>query len=135
MISKYFRIEELVDKKTYEIRGEKAWELFSSDFITMIDTFKEMFPKGTITINNWLWGGNRQWSGLRTPDSPYYSPYSMHPLANGADMVFSAYSSEEVRATVKAKPVIFSMVRGLEDDVSWVHADTRNRDDLLIFKV
>ena len=33
---------------------------------------------GSVTINNWWNGGNRNWSGIRTPDSPVYSQTSQH---------------------------------------------------------
>jgi len=133
MKSRYFRIEELVDKATYSARGDRAWELLNPNLILFIDLIKEKFPEGTITINNWLWGGDRQWSGLRTPNSPWYSTYSQHSFGNAVDMLLSAYPSEEVRKYIHSNLHEFPMLKGLEKDVTWVHADVRNRIDLLEF--
>ena len=97
MKSKHFKIQELVPEHIYKARGEKSWELLDEKLLKIIDTLKEQFPKGSITINNWLWGGNRNWSGLRTPDSPDYSETSQHTFGRAADMKFSNYDEADVR--------------------------------------
>ena len=72
MKSKYFKIFELVPLHIYKIYGEGAWKFIDPRLIEMIDLIKEHFNKGTMAINNYRWGGDRNWSGLRTPKSPYY---------------------------------------------------------------
>ena len=133
MKSKYFIIEELVDRETFKKRGQKAWELIDPILIKMIDSIKEEFPKGTITINNWKWGGDREWSGLRTIKSSYYSSYSMHTFGKAVDMIFSDYTAEEVRNIIKTKKTSFDMIKGLESGISWLHIDIRNREEMLVF--
>ena len=134
MISKYFKVQELVPEHIYLARGEKAWELIDDRVISTIDTLKERFPKGTMTINNWLWGGDREWSGLRTSDSPYYSWTSQHSFGRAIDAVFSAYEVEEVRQDIIDNPEVYPYIKGLELEVSWLHIDTRNCDKLKVFK-
>lgn len=134
MISKHFKIYELVDKETYKIRGERAWELISPLLIESIDKIKERFPKGTMTINNWYWKGNRSWSGIRTKESSYYSAYSQHTFGNAIDAVFSEYSAEEVRKDIINNPDIYPHIKGIETDISWLHIDVRNRETVSIFK-
>lgn len=134
MISKHFKIYELVDKDTYTSRGEKAWELISPELIETIDTIKERFPKGSMTINNWKWNGDRNWSGLRNPSSPWFSKYSQHSLGCAIDAIFSEYSADEVRKDIIDNPDIYPHVKGIETDISWLHVDTRNRDTVAIFK-
>ena len=133
MTSKYFKIQELVSEEIYNKRGEKAWELINPKIIKTIDTIKERFPKGTCTVNNWLWNGTRNESGLRTSESKYYSPTSQHSLGNAIDFVMSAYTTEEVRQDVINNPSIYPYVRGIEMGVSWCHLDVRNRDTILLF--
>ena len=132
--SKYFKIQELVPKEMYERYKDKCWDFLDPRLIESIDIIKERFNKGTIQINNWLWNGNRNWSGIRTPDSPYYSPSSMHSWGRAVDMIFSDYDPNEVRQDIIDNPEIYAHIKGLELDISWVHIDTRSRKDLLTFK-
>jgi hypothetical protein len=135
MISKYFVIEELVDKATYEARCQLAWELIDPRLITFIDKLKAKFPNGTCTVNNWKWGGDRQWSGLRTPESPYYSKYSQHTFGRAIDCIFSDYTTKEVREYIIKYQEDFPEVKGVEI-AGWCHFDLRNTvdDKLKVFK-
>ena len=95
-----------------------------------------MFPEGTIIINNWLWDGDREWSGLRTPKSSYYSTYSQHTYGRAFDLVFSDYTAEEVREYILANQILFPHINRLEDDVSWLHFDLANtgEEEIQTFK-
>ena len=134
MKSKHFKIHELVPRKMYEKYGEKAWRYVDVRLIETIDKLKEHFNLGTMTINNYYWGGSREWSGIRTPDSPNYSYGSQHSYANAFDVVFSHYSAEEVRHYIINNRDLFPHINGLELGVSWVHLDVRNEDNLVTFK-
>jgi len=133
MKSKYFKIYELVPEHIYNKFGENAWRFIDEKLIITIDALKENFPNGTITINNWKWGGDRNWSGLRTPESPYYSQTSIHSLGKAVDMIFSDYSSDEVRTYIKNNLDVFYLIRGIEENISWVHIDFRNEDSIQFF--
>lgn len=135
MKSKYFEIHELVPRKMYNRYGDKAWRYVDVRLIQSIDKLKEHFNLGTITINNYHWKGSRQWSGIRTPESPNYSYGSQHSYANALDMVFSDYSAEEVRHYIINNRDLFPYINGLELNISWVHIDIRNEDELVTFSV
>jgi hypothetical protein len=125
--AEYFAIHELVPPATYKARGEKAWQLIDPKLIFLIDELRETF--GSATINNYEWGGDRQWSGLRTKDSPYYSAYSQHTFGRAVDMLFKEHTADEVRqAIVKAPDKWLGICPSitLEDGVSWLHIDVRN---------
>ena len=83
-----------------------------------------------MTVNNYYWGKNREWSGLRTSDSPYYSAFSQHTFGRAADCLFSGISAEEVRQDILANPQDndFKLIGSLELGVSWLHFDVRNCD-------
>lgn len=135
MKSKYFEIHELVPKKMFERYGVKAWRYVDSGLIEAIDRLKEHFNLGTMTINNYYWNGDREWSGIRTPDSPHFSYGSQHSFANAFDIVFSDYSAEEVRSYIIDNQHLFKSIKGIELNVSWVHIDVRNEKDLVLFSV
>lgn len=90
-----------------------------------------------MTINNWMWEGGYEWSGLRTPDSPYYSPFSQHTFGRAVDFGLDGMSAQEVRNDLVlnwySEGEEYSIT--LEDGVSWVHIDVRNDyDHVNIFK-
>ena len=134
MKSKYFKIFELVPEHIYKKYGEGAWKFIDPRLIEMIDLIKEHFNKGTMTINNYYWKGNRYWSGLRTPESPYYRETSQHSFGRAIDAVFSAYNTNEVREFIKNNIDHFKYIKGIEDNVSWLHIDVRNEDNLKVFR-
>ena len=136
MVSKYFKIHELVPKKMFEKYGESAWRYVDRGMIQDIDHLKEVFPKGTMTINSYHWNGDREWSGIRTPESPYYSYGSQHSYANAFDAVFSDYEAEVVRMYILNNQDEFVWITRLEYGVSWIHADGANtpHDEITTFK-
>lgn len=125
---KHFKIHELVPPQVYKDRGEKAWELLDIRMLKTIDRLRDCY--GSMTINNYFWGGDREWSGLRTPDSPYYSKYSQHTFGRACDCLFKDVSSEQVRQDLLNNPYTFEYIgeyiESLELGVSWLHFDVRN---------
>jgi len=133
MKSKSFKIHEFVPKHIFDKFGEKAWRFINPKLIKTFDTIKERFPNGSVTINNYYWGGNRHWSGLRTPTSPHYSETSIHSLGGAGDAVFSDYTAEEVRQDIIDNPEVYPYVKGIEMEISWLHVDVRNEDEISLF--
>jgi len=121
---KHFAIHELVPPQVYEERGELAWELLDDRMLKAADNCRARF--GKMTINNYFWGGKREWSGLRTPDSPFYSKYSQHTFGRAFDAIFANVSSEHVRKEILTHPQLFPYLNSIELNVSWLHGDTRN---------
>lgn len=125
----HFNIKELVDEKTYSARGEKAWALLDDRALKTLDILRDKF--GSITVNDWSWGGPNQWRGLRTPDSKYYSTYSQHVHGKAFDCIFKEHTAEEVRTYIKEHRDEFPLITSMEDNVSWLHFDVRNSEFLL----
>jgi hypothetical protein len=132
-ICKYFKIHELVPRQTYKVRGERAWELIDDRLLITLDSLREKF--GSITINNYEWNGHRQWSGLRTPGSPYYSQYSQHSFGRAADCIFNETSTDIVRNDIIENPDddCYKLINAIELKVSWLHIDIRNTDRIKKF--
>jgi hypothetical protein len=120
----YFKIQELVPPAVYADQGERAWRLIDSGLVYMLNRLREAY--GPITINNWHIGGPREWSGLRTPDSPYYSVGSYHSCGQAADGLFSKVDIGHVRNRILELDE-YPLVGGIELDVSWLHVDVRQR--------
>ncbi len=123
---KHFSIHELVPPNVFNQRQEKAWELLDERLLISLDKLRERY--GLITVNNYYWGKDREWSGLRTSDSPYYSPFSQHTFGRAADCLFSNISTEDVLQELLANPTDpdFEFIGSVELGVSWLHFDVRN---------
>lgn len=129
----YFKIHELVPPKVYEQRGEKAWELMDDRILRTADLLREEF--GAAIINNYKHGGDREWSGLRTSDSPWFSPYSQHSFGRAIDIIFKDVGADEVRQYILDNPKYFLLryINAIELGTSWLHLDCRNTDRIKTF--
>lgn len=129
----HFVIQELVPPKVYEARGEKAWQLLDERLLITLDRLRKRY--GPMTVNNWHWGKDREWSGLRTPDSPYYSAYSQHSFGRAADCLFKNTTAEAVRQDILNHPEDedFALIGSVELDVGWLHFDVRNCDRVMAY--
>lgn len=126
-VARHFRIEELVDRATFEKFGEQAWQFFNPALLFSLDGVRDYFGK-PITVNNWKDGGPFQWRGLRSKACDIGAEYSIHGFGGAADYDVKSVPAEEVRqAIIKNKNYkLFRLINCLETDVPWVHMDTRN---------
>lgn len=133
-IPKFFELYEFLPKdfynKWYPISGNRLWQLLDIKLLVTCDRLRRRY--GKVEINNWYWkkDGQRynQWSGLRTPDSPYGTALSQHRFGRAGDLKFYNVTAEEIRDDIKTNPFHedFIYITGLEERVSWLHIDFRN---------
>ncbi len=122
---KHFKAHELVPQKIYSRYGEKSFQFLDDRLLMTLDFIREMF--GETTINNYHWDGNREWSGLRTSDSPYYSSTSQHTFGRAADCIFNEPDVFDIQEYILTHQKNFPFIRGIETEVSWLHIDVGNR--------
>mgnify|MGYP000140665960 CR=1 FL=1 len=130
----HFAIHEFVPPAVYKDRGERAWSLMDQRVLITADRLRKRY--GAMTVNNWKWGGDRQWSGLRTPQSPYYRQFSQHSFGRAIDAIFNDVTAEEVRQDILANPEHkdFELIMSIEAEVSWLHFDVRNCKRIQVFQ-
>jgi uncharacterized protein YcbK (DUF882 family) len=137
----HFTIKEFVDPETYKVRGEQSIALIDWRMLWTMDMIREYFNK-PITINNWHINGNREWSGIRYSNSPYYSQYSQHSYGRAIDFLVQDIESSEVRKTIinNVNEEAFKYITTVEDfeGMEWIHIDcrvlTNNQSRYLIVK-
>lgn len=145
MKSKYFKIQELVSKQTYEKYGEKSWMFLDERLILTLDALREYF-NAPITVNNWLWGGNLQQRGLRTncdeivknktlKNSLYVS---QHCLGKAVDFNVKNHTVKDVYKVILENPKAFPYIKRIENinkTPTWVHIDIANteNENIIIF--
>lgn len=133
---KYFKAYELVDMKTYKILGEESLMLFDRNLLEAVDIFREIF--GKTIINDWKFGGEYQWSGLRTKDCNIGAEYSLHRFGKAVDLHHDRIDDIKFRLINiildKEKPMLLEelflkRINAIEKNtIGWLHVDTRNLD-------
>jgi hypothetical protein len=138
---KHFILEEFIDKETFENIPEwKLWFAMDERILRIADILREDLGV-SVNINNWKWGRNRQWAGIRPYGTKYYSQWSQHSYGRALDMLFKGIPSVEVRKRIKelmeqgkfkgiTKSITCEETAKYRDHktspLSWVHLDVRN---------
>jgi len=144
---KHFNIRELVPRHIYNLRGEEAWGLLDYTALKTLEWLRENL--GACTVNNWNSGGRKEQSGLRTfeyyiRDKNMTKPQAMeaiglsnsqHKYGRAFDCTFSNCNAEQVRHWIKEHwcESGFDWAITLEENVSWVHFDTRNQPENKVY--
>ena len=124
---RHFVVQELVSPDVYADRGEKAWALLDTNALKTLDALRDKF--GSITVNDWYWGGTFKESGLRTTSCEYYRPYSMHSFGKAFDCKFKDTTPEKVQEYILNNADEFPFLQRMEDTKStktWLHFDVGN---------
>ena len=123
----HFKIEELVDRRTFEQWGEKAWMFFQPKALMSLDNIRVYFGK-PVTVNNWCFGGMSENRGLRPPYSVIGADYSQHRYGNAFDIDIENVNAEDARQTIiKLKDSsLFYHITALEIEIPYIHFDCRN---------
>jgi hypothetical protein len=125
---KFFKVYQIVDKKTYDTLGDKAIELFTPEILEAIDGIIEFFDE-PIMINNWHEGGQFQWRGYRTPEKAKMlgAPNSEHAKGNAIDCDIRNISANEARQVIRLNKDdhLLSKIMRIEDRVGWLHFDCK----------
>jgi hypothetical protein len=119
-----FRLEELVDSRSFADYGEGCWNFFPQNAIDMLHGIRTYFNV-SITINNWLWGGPFQFRGYRGPSCTIGAIGSYHKRGMAFDFDVLGMTAEEARTEIKMHQddPHLELIRRMEKSVTWVHAD------------
>jgi len=121
----FFALEELVDRATHQKYGDKAWELFETESLIMLDDLRRFFNVGVI-VNTW-WGHPQgyQYRGYRSQDCKVGAANSYHKRGMAFDCDIKGYTAELARKVIlenKDDPLLNRIMR-MEADVAWLHID------------
>lgn len=123
-INKYFYLHEFVPRKVYKDLGDRSYLVMDPKMFNIAYYLRERF--GPTIINDWYWGGKRQYSGFRPQWATVGSLYSQHRFGRAIDAVFREVTAEEVREDIKNKPLFWHDklgIRRIEKDTSHLHVD------------
>lgn len=129
---KNFIVKEFVPEAIYKNRGESAIELMDNRIVNAVDLLREnlrvLGHDNGFTVNNWHLGGDRQYCGLRTPESRDYSPTSQHTFGRAIDVVTKT-PLKVIHRHIIENPYIYSGIKFIEIDIGWLHIDCRKNAD------
>lgn len=117
-----FSAQEFVPQRVFAERGESAILVMDDRILRATDAIRGYFGR-RVTINNWQWGGDRQYSGFRDAGCRIGAAYSQHRFGRAVDLLVDGVPAAEVRAEIMANQECFPGITRMEDGVSWVHID------------
>lgn len=126
LVNKNFCLDEFLPKQLYKDNEMTPWKLqlcIDIRIVTVAQALRDRF--GELTINNWYHGGDREWSGLRIPGSPYYSKFSQHSFGRAIDVISTKVTAEEMRNDIRKNYNFYKHlgVTRIESGTSWLHVD------------
>lgn len=137
---KHFKIEELVPQKLFEEYKkkdsiDKLWLIFDKKLLELADNLREDY--GSMTCNNWLWGGNRNLSGFRPfNEKDTGASLSQHKFGRALDLIPKHVEPDEMRNDIiNKKKDYMKYIKCIEMDISWFHYDLRNSNDNKLIKI
>lgn len=133
--AKHFQIEELVHPEFIERFGRDfSWQFLRPEGLLALDFLRERF--GPITVNNYLWGGPRKFSGLRPPSGGVGGKHSMHRYGCAFDCVFHKTTPQEVYEWILANQREIPWITRMEnahETQTWLHFDCANtQSDVIV---
>lgn len=145
-LKKYFKVQELVDKLTYQRWGESAWNFLDGRLLEVILILRRDMLKVPLVCNDWLYGGKNEQRGLRTNLSPLVKQktdknvlyLSQHCLGCAVDLVSSKMTAEDMRKLIVKNADKLPCKLRVEADVNWLHIDVMDditkKDKVYLFK-
>jgi hypothetical protein len=134
-IPTFFQPHEVVPPAVFAaLSGDpvRIFRLFDERILITCDRLRGRY--GSMTINNWQWGGERKESGLRDPFSATGAKWSDHKFGRAIDAVFKLPAAE-IRRDILSDPwhPDFEHITCLEmtiggKPISWLHFACRNWD-------
>ena len=133
---KHFTIKELVDKKTYEMFGERSLMFFQPNALKMIDGVRE-FLDVPLIINDWEFGGQYQFSGYRAKWVEIGGTYSQHRLGCAFDLKPKGMTITEAYNKIIADKDnelvnLITTIENISFTPTWLHIDCRNIEDRIM---
>lgn len=125
-------LHEVLPKYFYELNYQKyrdrLWMMF--DYRLLITAHHLRKRYGVVYLNNWYWGGDKQYRGWRPFDIDIGAYLSQHKFGRALDMVFKDVKTDDIREDILSSPYskTFKFICGIEMKVGWLHIDVGNRN-------
>ena len=137
-LSKNFILKEFIPPQIYKKYGGFSINFIHQELPIIAQFIRDWFDK-PITINNWIWNGNRKYSGLRIPESKHYRQFSAHTRGQAIDFIIKGLDSQEVQNEIikNREKFLKGGITCIENVTNgWTHASCQwtNKNDLARFR-
>lgn len=132
-ISKNFYSEEFLPKELHKYINDKGlnpmWYI-DKDMVDFCEWLKEECNGAKITINDWKWKGQYNYSGFRGPKD-IGAELSQHKFKDAIDIKVEGYTIAQLREIMIAnfmflnKSFGISTIEKVEKTPTWLHVDKR----------
>jgi hypothetical protein len=133
-LSKYFDIQELVCKHTYDRFKNLSWQFLDTEILHTVLVLREDILKVGMICNDYKFGGKRTQRGLRCNICPLCKEKTLknqiyltaHANGAGMDFVFgvkSGMTAAKARQLIKQNSHLLPYNVRIEKDVTWLHID------------
>ncbi len=131
-----FQLEELVHPEIYDRIGSRSFDFLNPLLPLAVQGLRDEF--GSITVNDWVWGGNFINSGLRMPNYPDgFAELSSHRFGCAADCKFADADPLQVQLYIKSHADDFPYITRMENaeiTKTWLHVEVGKRgNNIIIF--
>lgn len=100
-LNKYFMLHEVVPRSTLYTWGSRCKEFLDPRIPDGLEVIREIVGQ-PVYINNWAWGGNKQYRGLRPFNSSVGASMSQHKFGRAIDFNVRGVHPDEVRKILQA---------------------------------
>jgi len=134
---KHFCVKEFVPKHVYSMLGEHAIHLMYTPLLRDLDSIRTHINK-PITINDWAFGGELNYSGFRPIDCHVGAELSQHKIGKAVDIRVEGYTPDDLADYIIKYQSRYPSIRRIENPEftpSWTHIDCKptHRDDIHVF--
>lgn len=140
MLSQSFDVRELVHPDIYNhpAIGDRCADFLHPNLVTTLEQIKHE-TADILTVNDWLWGGNRVNSGLRVPNDNQYAKMSAHKFGVAVDVKPKNMTAEELYYHILSNQDKYMFITRLEDIAAtptWVHIEVGSKrlGDIAVFR-
>lgn len=130
-LSEHFSVRELVDPETVDAMGEeRAGNTVDPRLIMALETLRAVLDCTPIIINDYEWGGNFKYSGVRPCTYTKGAKFSSHRYGNTADLKFPALDPIWVQHFILEHEHEFPHIVRMEDAAitkTWLHIECGDR--------
>ena len=146
-ISDNFDIRELVHPDIFGICGMRSKAYINPFLPITLEAIKKHLTEQlsgdkeeSVTVNNWIWGGDKIDSGLRMPNGTVGSKLSGHKFGAAADTKYKHHTPHEVFDFIIANQDLFPYINRMEDITAtptWNHIEVGSEKrvgNIYIFK-
>lgn len=118
-----FWLEEFVSKAIYKKWGDASIWFIDPRLPLLFQFIRDRH--GSVTVNNWKWGGDRNYSGFREPTCKVGAKLSQHRFGRAGDGLVN--NLDEVWEDIEKNFDLYKKygLTTIEKNVTWLHGDMR----------